>query len=171
VGSVPPRSWEACRFAAASADAQDGFSGGTKPNQGGDSAGGAELPADGREGEVESALRGSVGGVFFFLGLHALRPDDGAGCDFGQDCSGCGELLSGDEDEGEVVGTRTRRRRPQIVLREGKPAAVILDIDEYQEMLERLEDAEDLAYLKKLRSRKLRFRKLDEVLREHEASI
>ena len=39
---------------------------------------------------------------------------------------------------------RTKRKAPEIVLREGKPAAVILDIDEYREMLERLEAVEDL---------------------------
>ena len=38
---------------------------------------------------------------------------------------------------------KTKRKRPSIVLQDGKPAAVILDIEEYQEMLERLEDFED----------------------------
>jgi prevent-host-death family protein len=33
-----------------------------------------------------------------------------------------------------------KRKNPEIVLRQGKPAAVILDIQEYQEMLEQLED-------------------------------
>ena len=35
--------------------------------------------------------------------------------------------------------TKSKRKIPQIVLRGGKPAAVILDIDEYRSMLERLE--------------------------------
>jgi prevent-host-death family protein len=39
---------------------------------------------------------------------------------------------------------KKRRKDPEIVMRGGKPAAVILDIEEYRELLERLEDAEDL---------------------------
>ncbi len=46
--------------------------------------------------------------------------------------------------------TKTEKRSPEIVIRDGKPAAVILDIDEYQEMLERLEDLEDLRELEKM---------------------
>jgi PHD/YefM family antitoxin component YafN of YafNO toxin-antitoxin module len=57
------------------------------------------------------------------------------------------------------------------VFREGKPAAVILDIDEYQEMLERLEDAEDLKMLGEMRSKPLRFRKLGEFLAEHHSGV
>jgi hypothetical protein len=33
------------------------------------------------------------------------------------------------------------RKSPEIVYRDGKPTAVIIDINEYQEMLERLEGA------------------------------
>jgi PHD/YefM family antitoxin component YafN of YafNO toxin-antitoxin module len=44
----------------------------------------------------------------------------------------------------------TKTKQPDIIFREGKPAAVILDIDEYQELLEPLEDAENLAYLREL---------------------
>jgi len=39
--------------------------------------------------------------------------------------------------------SKSKRKSPEIVLRGGKPAAVIIDIDEYRSMLERLEDAED----------------------------
>ncbi len=35
---------------------------------------------------------------------------------------------------------KSKKRAPEIVFREGKPSAVILDIDDYREMLERLED-------------------------------
>lgn len=56
---------------------------------------------------------------------------------------------------------------PQIVLRDGKPAAVILDINEYQELLERVEDAADLRTLQRMRSRRLSFKKLDDFLGEH----
>ena len=57
--------------------------------------------------------------------------------------------------------------RPEIVLRNGKPSAVILDIDTYKEMLERIEDAEDLAWLRNARRQPPRFRKLTDFLKEH----
>ena len=40
---------------------------------------------------------------------------------------------------------------PEIVTKNGKPVSVILPIEEYQQMLERLEDAEDVAWLKRAR--------------------
>lgn len=46
---------------------------------------------------------------------------------------------------------RTKRKMPELVLRKGKPAAVIIDIDDYQEMLERLEDCDDLRELEEMR--------------------
>ena len=38
------------------------------------------------------------------------------------------------------VKAKRKRKDPEIVMRCGKPAAVILDIDEYRELLERVED-------------------------------
>jgi PHD/YefM family antitoxin component YafN of YafNO toxin-antitoxin module len=69
------------------------------------------------------------------------------------------------------IGKRIRSRKPEVVLREGRPAAVILDIDAYREMLERLEQVEDLKALKALRRRPLRFRKLDDFLRERSPRV
>ena len=60
----------------------------------------------------------------------------------------------------------TQRRVPDIVFRDGQPAAVILDIDEYRDMLERLEDLEDLETLKQLREEPLGFQTLNEFLEE-----
>lgn len=40
--------------------------------------------------------------------------------------------------------TRARRKPARLVLENGQPSAVILDIEEYREMLERLQDLEDL---------------------------
>ena len=54
--------------------------------------------------------------------------------------------------------------QPEIVTKNGKPVSVILPIKKYQEMIERLEDAEDVAWLKKARRRKLHFRPLEDVL-------
>jgi len=64
-----------------------------------------------------------------------------------------------------------RRKAPEIVLREGKPSAVILDIDEYREMLERLEDVEDLEMLEKMREKSLKFRKLEDFLQEYNPGV
>ena len=60
---------------------------------------------------------------------------------------------------------------PEIVYRDGEPVAVILGIDEYREMLERLEDIEDLAMLGEMRKRPLSFRTLDEFLEEYSPSV
>ena len=64
-----------------------------------------------------------------------------------------------------------KRKNPEIVLRDGKPTAVILDIDEYQEMLERLEDAEDLRVLEEMRRSPLQFRRLEDFLNEYSPSV
>ena len=53
---------------------------------------------------------------------------------------------------------KTAFAEPDIVIRKGKPVSVILPIKDYQAMLERLEDAEDIAYMKKARTRPLSFR-------------
>ncbi len=60
---------------------------------------------------------------------------------------------------------KTKSKAQDIIFRDGKPAAVIIDIDEYQEMLERLEDADDLKALQEMRSKKLKFDKLDDFLK------
>ena len=66
---------------------------------------------------------------------------------------------------------KTRRKAPELVIKEGKPTAVILDIDEYQEMLERLEDVEDLRMLEQMRKKPLKFRKLEDFLKEYQPSV
>lgn len=57
-----------------------------------------------------------------------------------------------------------RRKSPDIIFRDGKPIAVILDIDDYQELLERLEDTEDLKALNEMRMKPLKFTKLDKFI-------
>lgn len=59
------------------------------------------------------------------------------------------------------------KKEPELIYRNGKPVAVILDIKKYHELLERLEDAEDLKMLEKMRKRPLHFRKLNEFLRDY----
>ncbi|MFN8626243.1 MAG: type II toxin-antitoxin system prevent-host-death family antitoxin [Candidatus Binatia bacterium] len=64
--------------------------------------------------------------------------------------------------------TRARKRTaPEIVLRNGQPAAVILDIEHYRELLERAEDAEDLKVLRAMRRRPVKFRRLDDFLKSY----
>ncbi len=46
-------------------------------------------------------------------------------------------------------------QEPEVITRRGKPGSVILPIKQYQRMLERLEDAEDVAWLKKARQKPL----------------
>ena len=58
---------------------------------------------------------------------------------------------------------------PEIVTRKGKPVSVILPIAEYQELLERLEDSTDVAWLKQARKKPLRYRPLDDYLAERKA--
>ncbi|KPK75529.1 MAG: hypothetical protein AMJ89_04390 [candidate division Zixibacteria bacterium SM23_73] len=67
--------------------------------------------------------------------------------------------------------TKVKKKNPEIVLRDGKPAAIILDIGEYQELLERLEDAEDLKMLQRMRKKPLKFRKLEDFLKEYKPSV
>lgn len=67
--------------------------------------------------------------------------------------------------------TGTEIREPQIVFRGGKPSAVILDIDVYQDLLERLEDVEDLQMLARIREKPLSFRKLESFLKEYSPGV
>ena len=69
------------------------------------------------------------------------------------------------------MSRKIKRKTPEIVMREGEPTAVILDIGEYQEMLERLEDMEDLKMLENMRKKPLRFRSLDDFLKEHTPGV
>jgi hypothetical protein len=59
--------------------------------------------------------------------------------------------------------------KPEIVVRDGKPVSVILRLQDYQELLERAEDAEDTAWLKKAREKATHYRPLEEYLAERKA--
>ena len=60
---------------------------------------------------------------------------------------------------------------PEFIVHNGKPTQIILNIDDYQQILERLEDMEDLKILKKMREKPLHFRKLDDFLKEHHSHV
>jgi PHD/YefM family antitoxin component YafN of YafNO toxin-antitoxin module len=53
---------------------------------------------------------------------------------------------------------------PEIVTRKGKAVSVILPIKDYEELLERVEDAEDAAWLKRARRQPLEYRPLADYL-------
>ncbi len=55
---------------------------------------------------------------------------------------------------------------PQIVTQNGKPVSVILPMAAYQELLEKSEDAADVAYLRKMRQKPMRYRSLEEYLNQ-----
>ena len=59
---------------------------------------------------------------------------------------------------------RPTNQEPEIVTRNGKPVSVIIPIKDYEELLERAEDAEDVAWLKRARKKKLTYRPLEEYL-------
>lgn len=59
---------------------------------------------------------------------------------------------------------KTTLLEPEIVTRKGKPVSVILPIADYEELLERAEDAADVAWLKAARKKPQRYRPLEDYL-------
>jgi PHD/YefM family antitoxin component YafN of YafNO toxin-antitoxin module len=59
---------------------------------------------------------------------------------------------------------KTTLLEPEIVTRKGKPVSVILPIADYQELLERVEDTEDVVWLKRARKKPLQYRPLEDYL-------
>ncbi len=57
---------------------------------------------------------------------------------------------------------KTTVLEPEIVTRKGKAVSVILPIKDYEELLERAEDATDVAWLKRARQKPLHYRPLEE---------
>lgn len=53
---------------------------------------------------------------------------------------------------------------PEIVTRKGKPVSVIIPIKDYEELLERVEDADDVAWLKRARRKPLQYRPVEDYL-------
>ncbi|MGH8592534.1 MAG: type II toxin-antitoxin system Phd/YefM family antitoxin [Gammaproteobacteria bacterium] len=62
---------------------------------------------------------------------------------------------------------KTKSLKSGLVFRDGKPVAVILEIEEYQKLLERLEDSEDLKLLEDMRKKPLKFKPLEEFIEEY----
>ena len=57
-------------------------------------------------------------------------------------------------------------REPEVVTRKGKPVSVILPIADYCELLERVEDAADINWLKAARQKPQNYRPLEDYLAE-----
>lgn len=54
-----------------------------------------------------------------------------------------------------------------IVDEKGNKTGVLLDINEYEELLERIEDAEAVKMLKKMREKPLEYMKFEDFLKEN----
>ncbi len=70
--------------------------------------------------------------------------------------------------------SKTKKRtikNPEIIFRDKKPVSVIIDIKEYNKLLERLEDIEDIKYIKELKKESLTFRKFDDFLAEQNLDV
>ena len=67
-------------------------------------------------------------------------------------------------DDVNLTDMKATTREPEIVTRNGKPVSVIIPIKDYKELLERAEDAEDIAWLKRARRKKQHYRPLEEYI-------
>lgn len=67
--------------------------------------------------------------------------------------------------------SNAKKKTHDFIYRGGKPVSVILDIKEYEEMLELLEYIEDLKHLEEMRKKPLKFRSLDEFLKERKIGV
>lgn len=65
------------------------------------------------------------------------------------------------------MAVQTSIIKPKIVLENGKPSEVILKWDDFQEFLEKIEDAYDLSELKKTKKRKVFFRDFDIFIKKY----
>jgi hypothetical protein len=63
-----------------------------------------------------------------------------------------------------ITAMKATSIEPEIVIRKGKPVSVIIPIKEYEELLERAEDAEDRAWLKRARQKPLHYRPMEDYL-------
>ncbi len=62
-------------------------------------------------------------------------------------------------------------KSPEVIYRNDKPVSVIIDLEEYKKILERLEDIEDLRFINKIKNKLLKFRKLDDFLAEYNSNV
>lgn len=61
---------------------------------------------------------------------------------------------------------KSKKLKYRVVVENGQPREVILDIEDFEHLLEKLEDKYDLETLQKMRQKQLKFRRLEDVLKE-----
>jgi PHD/YefM family antitoxin component YafN of YafNO toxin-antitoxin module len=66
---------------------------------------------------------------------------------------------------------RKLKMKPQVIMKNGEPEAVIINIKDYRRLLERLEDKDDIADLEKIRKGGLHVRKLSDFLMENDNAL
>jgi len=69
---------------------------------------------------------------------------------------GCGALRKGVNGD-RLHGMKATLSEPETVTRKGKPVSVIIPIKDYEELLERVEDSDDVAWLKRARKKPLQY--------------
>jgi hypothetical protein len=73
-----------------------------------------------------------------------------------------GLLVYASARECYFMDMKASSHKPEIVTRDGKPVSV----KDYEELLERAEDAEDIAWLRRARRKKLNYRPVEDYLAE-----
>ena len=67
--------------------------------------------------------------------------------------------------------SRIVKTKPQVIMKNGRPNAVIIDIKDYKKLLQRLEDKDDIEDLERMRKGSLHFRKFDDFLAEYNNAL
>jgi PHD/YefM family antitoxin component YafN of YafNO toxin-antitoxin module len=60
---------------------------------------------------------------------------------------------------------------PQVIMKNGEPETVIINIKDYRRLFERLEDKDDIADLEKIRKGGLHVRKFSDFLTENDNAL
>ena len=66
---------------------------------------------------------------------------------------------------------KLNKKNIEIIVKNGKPSRVILDIEEYKKLLERAEDLEDIRMLGEMRKGQMKFKKLEDFLKEYNTGV
>jgi len=61
---------------------------------------------------------------------------------------------------------KQNKKNREFIYRNNKPVSVIIDIEEYEQLLARVEDIEDVEFIRNLKKKKLEFRSFDSFLEE-----
>ena len=78
--------------------------------------------------------------------------------------SGAEDEVYAGADGCNMPAVKARSPKLEIVTRRGKPVSVIFPIKDYEDLLERVEDAKDVAWLKRARRKPLQYSPLKDYL-------